>query len=209
MFRPNRIGTPGLHNSSSTGNTAVFTLSEEDASNSLFPFNVINSTSVADFGKSALNWAGPAVSQTASFKSCFSQQFTITAPLAGDAVGVEIMGAMSALLPANCMVRPIIFRQSAAISVLLQGTSSYDMPTPVAPGDPGIVGVNTAIYRQFYYKTQVVIANGNPNVLSGTYGHGFQIFNNGPAFNHQAFNIVCAVRQLNDQQGIGYRDTLR
>lgn len=207
MFRPNRIGTPYIHDSDGAASTADFTLSDELIASSLFPSNVINASPALDFQRSAISWVGTeAVAALNRF--CFGQQFTITQPLDGDTVGLELSGAIRALIPASASIRPRLNKMTAAQAAIFASDQSADIPTYFAEPYNGLQGDDDLVHRAWFYKESIVV-RGSSIVLPGTYLHGFEIENNGAGFNLTSFDIHCSVRQLNDQQSIGYRDTLR
>lgn len=209
MFRPNRIGTPNLHTGLYDTSTADWAPSQA-ARTSLAAFgaNVINAVPQADFGKNCLAWTGAASEViTANYKFSLVQQFTVTPPLAGDVVGIEIIAHLKILCPASATIRGTYGKTSAAAGAILAAVSFDDIPTQFDANDFPSYSDDTIVMRDAYYLTQVIQQY---STNSGTFLHGFEIIDNsGANFNLDHFTMNAAVRQLNDQQDIGYRDTLR
>lgn len=207
MFRPNRIGTPVIHGSEDVQSVLDIPLSLVGNS-ALLAGNAINATPVLDFGRSALNWIGGAAENIPNGnKYGFLQQVTITEPLAGDTVGIELNAAITYIGLPSDMVRPVFMKTTGAVALLAALTLS-GQPTDLAPGKVELAGNNSLAIRQFAYKQQVIIRN--TAGVAGNYAHGFHIHNNsGAAYGLLSFNMVASVRQLNDQQDVTYRDTLR
>lgn len=210
MFRPNRIGTPHIHTSDGGADTTDFTLNQVLYDNAATPFNVINSTPIGDFGRRGIIWTGTE-GVLAARKYALVGQFTVTAPIAGDTVGVEVQAGYTGLLPSDVAIIPIFFRLSAAIGTVLGGAANaYDQPTVFAPKDQYLIATAQSIPRNDYFKEIFIIRNTDPAILAGTYGVGFQFMNAGSVgYNITNFFMTFAVRQLNDQNDVGYRDTLR
>lgn len=208
MFRPNRIGTPVIHNSL-TGNNTNFTLQTGPITGATNPFNAVNAAPSLDFGYSAIHFAGTEA-LPAGHKCVLGQQFTITAPIDGDARGVEVNGSIFLQHSATCFIRPIFMKLTAAVSGVLSGAaSSADLGT-------GLGGItvppegSTADAKAMTYRDNVVVRQDTLANLPGTYLHGFQIYNtSASSLNITAFQIALSMRQLNDQQDIEYIDTRR
>jgi len=207
MFKPNRVGTPVIHTITGVDNNAAFTLQLNGNSVMAQPFNVINAAPVLDFGRSQINWTAAARVQTNSNKSAFVQQFTVTQPVAGDTVGVELNGSLFITAPNDIIIQPAIMRIPAQ-GAIWAGTTANDVPTPIAPPVEILdnVAARTNTIRAAQYQSKVIIQDA---AVGGSYAHGFIIYNAGVDFNITGLKMIASVRQLNDQQGIGYRDTLR
>lgn len=212
MFRPNRIGTPVIHDSTANESTADYTLQQRVWTSVVQPYNVINAIPVGDFGRSQLNWSGNKVLD--ALKQCAqAQQFTVQAPAEGDTVGIELNGYFTVYCAARLTLRPIFFRQEAALSTLLQGGDSGDSPTGIGEGLQGDVAAAQTKYeiRTLRYQTQIIAKSTSSIAVAGPYAHGLAFIN--PHATETAaitwVNSVCSVRQLNNQQDVGYRDTLR
>lgn len=207
MFKPNRVGTPIIHTITGVDNTAAFTYQLNGNSAMLQPFNVINASPVLDFGRSQVNWVAAARVHTNSNKSAFVQQFTVTQPLNGDTVGVELNGALWLTAPNDIIMQPALMRITAQ-GALWGGGTANDVPTPIAPPVEILdnVAARTNTIRACQYRATAIIKDA---AVGGTYAHGVIIYNAGVDFNITALKMTASVRQLNDQQNVGYRDTLR
>jgi len=205
MFRPNRIGTPYIMDVGGVDNTSAFTISTQANSSAFYAGNVINAIPVGDYGRSHLHWAGAARTLPASNKWCIGQQFTVTPPIGGDVVGVEVSGSINIPLTSNTGIMAFLGKLTEASSGVLDDfATAAPMLMPITNG--GVSGLRTPSYKE-----QVIIRDVADGV-GGTYVHGF-VFLEGattPAAQTFAwFDGFCSIRQLNDQQDIGYRDTLR
>lgn len=207
MFRPNRIGTPVIHTSTANDNADNYTEGEALWTAVGQPFNVINASPVLDFGRSQLNWNGTK-NFAALTETALVQQVTVTEPLAGDTVGLELNGSITFLGNQNSVLRPVFFKMSAALGTVLANGSSADAVTQIGPA---LMPDRTAggSLRSHWYK-ETIIFRGTAGSIGGTYAHGFAILDNSnAAWTMNWFDMMASVRQLNDQQSIGYRDTLR
>lgn len=212
MFRPNRIGTPIIHGQEATINTAAWTPNAQAYNAATWNGNVINAAAVLDFARTALVWANGASGVVAAGgnRIALYQQFTITAPLAGDTVGLELNASITMTLPASALIRPVIVRLTAAGVATLGAVTSYDIPTQLEQGQAGPIAVTTLSQRNAHYKQIVITRNTDKDILAGTYAHGFEITDQSLAgYTATYLNMVASIRQLNDQQAVGYRDTLR
>lgn len=211
MFKPNRVGTPIIHQSQVTNSTADFTLQQATISNNNNPFNVVNATPVKDFGYTNLTWNGTEA-LNANNKCSLVQQISVVLPEGGDVRGLELNASLKFVGKASTLIIPVFFRLTAAESSLFGGqSSSYDQPTPFAPDFASYQDVagTSAAWHFVTYKRPLIVRN-DRSVLPGTYAHGFQIFSaDGTAISLTGLQMVASVRQLNDQQGVGYADTLR
>lgn len=212
MFRANRVGTPHIHqigHAASSLNTALTGVSKTTGGG-LIGLNVINAAPLLDFGESKLVWlpgAPPAL--TANFSYALAQQFTITAPLKGNTVGLELMGQINIDLPGSTTITPFVARLTAALGSVLSGANSHSAPTFIGEGQQSNNSA-TVIRRTSIYKEQVIINDSDPAVLAGTYAHGFLLTDNtAAAWNVPYARMHAAIRQYNDQQNISYRDTRR
>jgi hypothetical protein len=209
MFRPNRIGTPWIYKPNPVSGTSAWTPNNQPNTSNTIGFNVINQVPVLDFGRSQFNWTGAAVNITASNRVAIVQQISITAPQGGDTVGLELMGSLDIDVASTTQMLPIFGKIQGSIPAgqLAAGTTIGPCIIGQAPGG------NTANVRSraHVYKEQVIVNNDGADV-SGVYVHGFllQEAHTTPAAVPISFlQASYGVRQLNDQQSIGYRDTLR
>lgn len=207
MFRPNRIGTPIIHNLTDTILTAAWVPNANAAFGSNNG-NAINANPIADFGRTRILWAGAApIVIAANTKYALMQQFTVTEPLAGDTVGIELNASLHLKAPASSLIQPMFMRCTAAAVATWGNLVNSSGNTNLAKGIVESVNVDDLIHRSHHYQTQVVL---NADTVAGTYAHGFLIVDNsGANANLEWLDISASVRQLNDQQNINYRDTLR
>jgi len=206
MFRANRIGTPHIYIRSQTNSTADWTPYTNAASVGTFRCNAINASPILDFGYTNITWNGteslPTLEQLA-----LVQQVTVTQPLAGDTVGIEVVGCISILLSNKACIMPVFARTDSATGALFgpmdasQGFLQLEHEREVTRDNTDVV------WRHLEYKTQVIMNELNP---AGNYVHGFRLVNTtGGSLTLSSFHIKCAARQLNDQENIAYRDTRR
>lgn len=205
MFRPNRIGTPNIHQNTGVGSVANFTWTNRAINDSSYSFNVINASPLADFGYSNINWAGTETI-TSGNRVGVGQQFTVTKPLAGNVVGIELTGHITLTFPGNSLIVPMFGKVTAAAGALWDPVTVSDQPCQLDVALMPVPGATTGQYRNGYYKTQVIT-----EVDEGaTYVHGFQLLNfAGAGYDVSWISAGFGVRQLNDQQDVNYRDTLR
>jgi len=206
MFRPNRIGTPLFHTTADRLDMNAWTAQEfQPIGSDNYGANIINASPLLDFGVSSLySIATEAIAADRRFG--LAMQFTVTEPIAGDAVGVEINGSLEAFLPASATVFPFFAEMNAATSGILAATTMTFQPTMFGPVIHPVQGNNNLVFQVLNYREQVVPWGGG--LVGGAYCHGFQIYTP-TAFNMTFFHMTASVRQLNDQQLVGYRDTLR
>lgn len=208
MFRPNRIGTPHFYYSGRTDSAVDWTPNSNDVRLGAVTGNVINAAPVADFGSTPLTWNGSAETLTLSHKIALLQQFTISEPLAGDAVGVEVVGAIDILTASNINIVPVFCQLQAAGGALLAAVTTGDLAALRLPVATQQANIANQKWRHCTYRASVVPSNSL--AVAGVYGHGFLIYTPDTANTTlEAFHILASVRQLNDQQNVGYRDTLR
>lgn len=208
MFRPNRVGTPKLHailtntsSASPTGGAQGYTLPGVTG-------YVINAVPDGEFGYAALSWGGGTFTLPASNTVALLHQFIVPQPIEGDAVGIEVNGGLQIFVDENVTIQPVFCKLAAAGGGTLAAVSS-NTTQPVYLADPynGIQGDTTPGFHGKTYTQQVV--HRYPSV-QGPFAHGFQLFNPGAnPITISAFHMNASVRQLMDQQNIGYRDTLR
>lgn len=210
MFRPNRIGHPWIHEpNNATASVAAFTQSTRAYYETLGFGNVINAAPVQDLASNTLVWFGTVPEAIAAgVRLILGQQFTVTAPLVGDTVGLELAGALEVQALPTVQISPVIYRMTAALGSVLAGADSSEAPITFGPTltPDAADGQNV---RSHSYKEEVIMKGTNANI-GGTYFHGFAISDvAGAGYNLPFFRITCSIRQLNDQQNVGYRDTLR
>lgn len=202
MFRPNRIGTPVIHDDTGANNAAAFTSGAQNLNAPTNTINIINPTAQLDFGRNSMHWyAGVNYAIPVTSKAAFGQQFVISPPIDGDAVGLELLGSFSTNLPADALMRPIFGRLLNAATATLQPVDFAGNPTGF-----GDASNNGASLRTVTYKEQFVISAAS---AGGLFGHGVQIQTWSAATAIYFFNCEFSIRQLNDQQNIAYRDTRR
>jgi len=206
MFRPNRIGTPSFFKASTQASTANQKLAETTKQDILWNASVVNASPALDLGRTSLTHWGGSTAFTMGYKGCVAQQFTVTEPLAGNAVGLELTGSFTCLIPASCMVVPYMAKAASAAGSLLAQITASSAPTVLGEALNGVEGDEDFIWRSHHYKTQAVIQD---DVIAGTYFHGFAFFFAPGTPIWYGGHLDFAVRQLNDQEDIGYRDTRR
>lgn len=207
MFRPNRIGTPVFHTDTQATSSAALTFGTQAISSTTLPITPVNGTPILDFGETKYNYNGAVTLVPALQKITIVQQFTVSQPLVGDAAGVELNGGGLFVFDKTCLIQPFIVRlTNGATNTLVSGTTT-DYPTFIA--DPILPLEVTAANRfvALRYQTQVVLKR-DLGPVGGVYAHGFQI-SCGTAHTPGGFQAQFSVRQLNDQQSVRYRDTLR
>jgi len=212
MFRPNRIGTPNLtgawrENADDLLTTAVHTAADPAE------FVVVNAIPWMDYGSDTVMFTGNTTALPAGELSGIGQQFNIPTPIAGDAVGVELIGTAYGwvstnlsfgLLPYACqLVAPGEAEGDVVVSNQLKDAFLADISAQQ------IAGGASGVLRVVNWKTQIIFDNLN-GPLTGTFLHGVRVHNVGSVAT-AIEDIWCtlSVRQLNDQQDIGYRDTRR
>lgn len=209
MFRPNRIGTPYIHTADFANNVAALTLNSDAMFAQAYGGHVINATPSGDFGRQHLNWSN-ASSLPSGHRVALLFQYTITRPITGDTVGIEANAGILLQGPNDLLIRPIFGKLDAAGGAVLANVEFADGPTALdqAYGD---LTANGSVNKYFNCSMQKqIIARYTNATLSGTYAHGFQIENpNAAAASIPGFIMTGSVRQLNDQNNVGYRDTLR
>ncbi len=201
MFRGNRIGTPVSIPTTDNSVTTVWAPSAAGIAD-LLKGNVINATPVLDFATSCIR-VGVVTPQIPAFSIIsLVQQFTVTAPLQGNVVGVEVSGGgFFPDIGNNCTIWPVAYKIDTAATTLLGA---------VQGGASCIFGNNgpdhPANQHTTNYKDQLLI----DTTTGGTYAHGFAIYNTtNAAVAISYFRMNAFIRQLNDQQNIEYRDTRR
>lgn len=207
MFRPNRVGTPNIHNVAQVDTTATFTPNVGAITAGVVTGNIINALAGSDFNRDAINWSG-SEGMAANSKLGLAQSFAVTKPLEGDTVGMELMGGLVLTCLPETLVVPFVGNVDAAPGTVLANFATSYQPTfldlePVASPQEAIATGPRP--RFFKYRTQVIMNGIN---TSRTMVHGFIIYNT-TSQNLTQFQMQASVRQLNDQQTIGYRDTLR
>jgi hypothetical protein len=200
MFKANRVGTPKFLGDTFQSDTTAFTINT-GAMNAAPNGNVINAAALGDFGTAFVRWnAAARVIPTLQRWVC-GAQITITEPLQGDAVGIELAMDFKSDLPNTVNIYPIFYKLNPA-PVTLWGA---------APGAGGLQSVAlgpgrlSAPGQAESFLGQVVIEGAT---VAGTYMAGFACHNpTGAGVNVSQIECQVASRQLNDQQFVSYRDT--
>lgn len=208
MFRANRVGTPVIYQANRVTSVANVAPSTFNVMGSQIQGHQINAAAALDFGMSHLEWI-PAAAQTlaAATAVAYGQIITITQPISGDTVGVELNGAIQLRADQELGIIPFFSQLSSAAGGALGIIAGTGFPyIQIADGkDPGTAAA--AQTRSHTYQEQVII---NPLTVGLTCAHGFIITNTSAAVRTiTGINFQMSVRQLNDQQNIGYRDTRR
>lgn len=203
MFRANRIGTPVILPETFAGIATTITAGSDTLLSAEVRGNVINAVPVLDYGQNSLRWANTRSIATLE-RICIGQQFTITTPLNGDTVGMELIGSCCIGAGALMEITPVLFKTTAAVGSVWGVVQSTALGfTHLAEGREHQPG------RGHQYIANA-IHRGATTAVAGNYFHGFQIYNKtGSALSITNGEFSFAVRQLNDQQDVSYRDTRR
>lgn len=207
MFRPDRIGTPIIHTQDGTSNTSLWTPNTFANTASGGQGNVINAVPVTDFGRTALSWTAAARTVPANTRFGLLQQITITAPLNGDVRGLELNTSIM-FNGLKAMARPIFVRLASVPNAVFANVAYYDFPTMLGPAEEPPTANNTTGIHAHWCQEKLIERNTDPATLAGNYGLGWELIDtSGAGFGIDFIHIVCSVRQLNDQQQVGYADT--
>lgn len=208
MFTPNTVGTPNIYfPANHTQVLTPFTLTPGNFFESNVWFNVINAAPALDFQHTSLLWNGTPIPVAANGKWALVQQFNITRPVQGNAVGIEVMAAIELQATPGVALTPILFKMTAALGTTLAGALSPSAPTTIEQPRAGVTTTTELANRTHYYRTQVVVKD-DPATIAGTYAHGFAITDldqDAAGYSIGYFRINAAIRQYSDQQNIGYR----
>lgn len=205
MFRANRIGHPVIHQQSNTTNTTNTWAAGTLNTAAFSAANVVNASPLLDFGQSRLHW-NATQSLAAATKYGITQQFTITQPLNGDTVGVELCGSIIVDASLNVLLIPFFARTTGAAATVLGVVNFLDQPT-FFDCDKQNNDISTRLAQTMFYKEELII---QASSIGATYVHGFAIMNTtAGAIPITYMDVQFSERQLNDQQSIGYRDTRR
>lgn len=205
MFKADRVGTPDIHTNVKNALTGAMTLKEDDYNDEDTPVNIINSTPLLDLGRYKVTWNQTSAVATAK-KIGLGCQFTVSQPIVGDTVGLEIIGSLQTLWPHKGTIIPAFGRLTES-QALYAGVDYDGGATPHGQQNP-YLNEDVVSIRANYFKTQFII-NASSS-LSGTYAFGWTLFNNsGSSHNLTWFEACFAIRQFNDLQDAAYRDPLR
>lgn len=210
MFRPNRIGTPLIHMMTQASTAAAWVMNASAINLPGITGNVINAVPQLDFGFDALMASNTGSGLGNNQQAAILQQFTVTAPLAGDTVGFELNAGFYGIMDRRVVIIPILAKLAAAGVTVLAAVNSnsyhpvfideYKDQTDTEGTDAGYIGCQ-------YRNIQVIHKDATP---AGVYAHGFLLINSsGGSTGFSVMKMNASVRQLNDQQTVGYRDTLR
>lgn len=216
MFRPNRVGTPFFWNDQyTTADTPVAFVQSpiiKIAPDVSWPCNVINSVPIADYGGFTAVHAISGGSLAPGMKYGIIAQINIQAPEAGNIVGVELSGTW--LQQDSRLVTAPYFSILTAATETEWAVGAFDLP-PIQIGDIALRDglPDTGNTKIAHFRTQVIIENNAsslPEFPAGPYGFGFWTFNaEATPEIITPFQVSLHCRQLNDQQFVGYRDTLK
>lgn len=207
MFRPNRIGQPFVLSEGATLSTVDWTPNTANWWANDYGANVINASAGLTLSRSALMWNGAAEAIAADKVWALVHQFTVSRPLNGDTVGIEVAASIAIQIPKHVWVTPLFVKLSSPGSSLLEGVLMNRYPTLFPGGFEGQTAGAADGVTVSFKDTIISNANstGNPG---GTYGCGF-LFRGGATYNIGGFLMQASNRQLNDQQSVGYQDTRR
>lgn len=209
MFRPNRIGTPVIHTQDESIVNNIPTPSTDAGTSNVWRTNIINPVPIQDFGRSALRWTGGPFNIPPGNRCSITQQFTVTQPMAGDVRGVELNFSFYGGLPDECQLTGFIAKVPTGSYTAMGLATIQQLPTHFRGAYETGFKSDANTFRHMAYQEQVVIRGGEVS-LPGTYVHGVMISNNDSnSAQLLQFLAVGSVRQLNDQQLIGYADTLK
>lgn len=211
MFRPNRIGTPLIWGTTYNTSTAAWVPNSNANTVGQASGNVINAAPDTEFGSQMLTWTGATVNIPTGQKLALLHQFNVTTPKAGDVRGVELTADLDISISDASIITPIFGKLTAAGAGVLSSVATGIGVVRFSPVTPDTTATPAARWRTArYHNTQLLIRDATPVQLAGTYAHGFLIIN--PTAGNlgiDAFHAHATIRQLNDQQSIGYADTLR
>lgn len=203
MFIPNTVGHPYIHQQTQLASAAAWTPNSQGFNAVGIKGNVVNAAPSSDFQFVAVQSNAASGAMATNQAVAVLQQFTVTTPLAGDAAGIEVSASMFTSTD-ELHIIPIFTKLNVAGGALWAAVDS-DSRHPVHLG-PMVYPVSSGIIH-CSYKTEVVHQETD---LGATYAHGFLLINlSGGDVTINNLNFNGSVRQLNDQQNIGYRDTRR
>lgn len=214
MFKPNRVGTPNFWTlrdatvkTDAPVNFAESNFVAQDATG-----NCINATPLSDYGTANLMYDIIGETVAANQKIMILAQFEVTPPQQGTIVGVELQGSMVMATVGAVRMAPI-FAQAQPDQVLTGVLDTIDLTyiPMLLSNEAGHLEVGALDTKIRHFKTQVVMEYADPSGPSiGPYVFGWAFYNaTGGAVPIYGFETHLSIRQLNDQQFIGYRDTLR
>lgn len=208
MFRPNRVGTPVIHQLAAAAvDTSAWVPNAEAIGTMDGTGNTMNGTPQLDFGEDKAYWSGASKTFANNTKFCLFHQVTITEPNQGDCVGIEINASIWLNADKNIKLVPIFARLNTSGLSLFANVQTQPATRWTNFGTTNIDGPTTDTQDFLSYKEQFIIQQAP---IAGTYGHGFQLINtSGSAAAINAIVMTASVRQWNDQQQVGYRDIKR
>lgn len=205
MFRPNRIGTPVIRQPSGPTITATsWTIDQASQTSGAAVGTICNGTPLADFGEVNAYYQSTTVQAlTGGNKSGIWAQFSATTPLNGDTIGFELIGSLWIVASLGVHIMPGFTEMNSA------GPSNF---SPLSARTISVASLNFQGWNNSHntihastFKEQVIL---NKATAAGTYAFGFELIG-GVTTNLSTFHASFGLRQLNDQQTIGYRDTRR
>lgn len=206
MFRPNRIGTPYTYSENDNPITTDYTPAEQDpVGNAAHIVNAIHGTPMLDFGRVNI-YLARTETYTALRRSGFGAQLTITPPKNADTVGLELSGSIVTLIPSDASIIPY-FGKAVSAAGLLAALSLTGQPQLFDAEQPPLITTPTHTPRCTSFKQQVIIRDTTKNF--GLYSAGFLIYTGTTGWSFNYAQIQIAVRQLNDQSGVNYLNTLK
>lgn len=215
MFRANRIGTPNISGQYISSTTAIGAGVVRLLTDVPY-FAVINATPDAEYKGHTFANGDANLSIAALRRAGIGQQFTVTQPLAGQVVGVEVVGSVyigQAAGPAQFVMEPYACKLEAAGAGTWSIVHSDGFHDAFLDYQHTQQNTNAAAgsVRAITYKTQILFDQLEDEQLGGTYLHGILITNplTGAATIINQIYGTFAVRQLQQLETFGYRDPLR
>jgi len=205
MFRANRIGTPWIAQNNLTSVTGAVTFNGDPLGDDLWRFSALNVVPAGDFGQVHVRYNGAATAVAASVRVCWAHLFSVEEPLNGDAVGVELMSSIWLPAATSVSLLPFLVKCDTLPTTIFDTVETQDNPVFLDSPYQPFLGGSTTLVARGQYKTQAVV-QGSP--VAGVWAHGWAAWGTA-VWNPNTFRVNAAVRQLNDQTNVGYRDTRR
>lgn len=207
MLRANRIGTPYIFNytySDQTGTITIPTLGT--FSERRHVAMAIDANVFREFGKTSVHWAN-ATPGTLNSKTQFvmGMQFTIVEPIDGNVPSLELMGSIRMSSDKQLDIIPCVGQLNAPIGTTLGSQFMDYMPIFMDAENNGY-DPSASQSRFLAFRQQIIFEEPD---YTKTFLGGFNIANSQAAASITSFECTISIRQLTDQQGIGYPDGRR
>lgn len=222
MFKPNRVGTPNIFDPNDQGTITDAVLFEEsDFMVENAPVNIINVSPLSNFGSAALLWNGTNDAITTQKRIMIGAQFVIQPPNLNlqNVVGLELISTITIAADNAGRLTPYLARMEDDPTPLTDPLQVMNIDTNCWPynlanqsgGFTSNVFSHGAVISALSLSciSQVVVRDDSKQ-FQNIFSFGWSIYNQGASnINLAAFEMTAAIRQLNDQEFIQYRDTLR